>query len=389
MKNGYGKIDVEAARSLMCRPVAMSSNLHNVLFVPEGCVLYIANADHQHPAAERPYVKLDLLDLLKQVPGRSDAVDNVSISPASTFPAIDTLNVGVEPLDEARQCLDGLKWQPAKFSVRLEQALAECGDWLVRFPIAKPSGNDLNDEVAMEWYQAKDKRGQPIFAPAAVIVHESGSGMTVGRIIAKSLRLQGIHAFMLQLPYYGVRRGPNGRPTDINMLGALQQRIADARRAKDAVSAIPLVDNKRISLQGTSVGGFVTATTAGLDQAYHRVFVLLAGGDIYGVLLDGQKDAAKFRPVLIPAGTTEADARRLIGSIEPLRLAHRIDPVRLWLYAGRYDDVVPPRSTKVFAEATHLDPAHRLEMLANHYSGIIFLPLVTRQMSTIMSQPAD
>ncbi len=131
----------------------------------------------------------------------------------------------------------------------------------------------------MEWYQAKDESGAVLNAPAAVIVHESGSGMTVGRLIAQGLRQRGLHTFMIQLPYYGVRRAGE-KPTGERVFAAMRQAIADVRRAKDAVAAIPLVDSTRISLQGTSLGGFVTATTAGLDQGYHRVVIFLAGGDL-------------------------------------------------------------------------------------------------------------
>jgi len=63
----HGKIDAPAAQSLMSRPVAMESNLHNVLFVPADGVLYVANADHQLPAADRPYVRLDLNELLQSI----------------------------------------------------------------------------------------------------------------------------------------------------------------------------------------------------------------------------------------------------------------------------------------------------------------------------------
>ncbi len=65
----HGEIDAELGQWLMSRPVAMQSNLHNVLFVPEDGILYVANADHKHPAAERPYVRLDLNALLKEMPG--------------------------------------------------------------------------------------------------------------------------------------------------------------------------------------------------------------------------------------------------------------------------------------------------------------------------------
>ncbi len=64
----HGQIDADVGKWLMSRPVAMQSNLHNVLFVPADQVMYVANADHRHPAAERPYVRLDLRELLKSAP---------------------------------------------------------------------------------------------------------------------------------------------------------------------------------------------------------------------------------------------------------------------------------------------------------------------------------
>ncbi len=61
----HGSIDANVGQWLMSRPVAMQSNLHNVLFVPADGVLYVANATHRQPAAERPYVRLDLSALLE------------------------------------------------------------------------------------------------------------------------------------------------------------------------------------------------------------------------------------------------------------------------------------------------------------------------------------
>lgn len=63
----YGQIDSATAIWLMSRPVAMQSNLHNVLFVPEQGKLHVANANHQHPAAERPYVEFDITALLQEI----------------------------------------------------------------------------------------------------------------------------------------------------------------------------------------------------------------------------------------------------------------------------------------------------------------------------------
>jgi dienelactone hydrolase len=384
VKAGYGTFDVQSAQALMCRPVAMDSNLHNVLFIPEDGVLYFANADHKLPAADRSYVRLDLNELLKQMP--QPAIAQVD---ATRWIAHDSLNLGDESCEDAKRCLESLQWQPTEFPVHVEAAQENRGDRWVRFPTAKPSGNAINDNVVLEWYQAKDESGMPLQAPAAVIVHESGSGMTVGRLIASSLRSKGIHAFMLQLPYYGARRGPEGRPSGSGLVNALLQGIADARRAKDAVAVLPLIDSNRISLQGTSLGGFVAATTAGLDRAYHRVFVLLAGGDLYGTLMSGKKDAEKVRAELTKTGLSDDQVREMLGKIEPLRLAHRVAPERTWLYSAMFDDVVPPRSARLFIEAARMDASHHIELLANHYSGIIFLPMVVQQMSDRIQDPAE
>ena len=70
IQSRYGQIDAELGKWLMSRPVAMKSNLHNVLFVPADGVFYVANASHRQPAAERPYVKLNLHELLQSMGSR-------------------------------------------------------------------------------------------------------------------------------------------------------------------------------------------------------------------------------------------------------------------------------------------------------------------------------
>ena len=67
----HGQLDTELSQWLMSRPVAMQSNLHNVLMVPADGILYVANASHDKPGAEMPYVKIDLRKLLSEIPGEA------------------------------------------------------------------------------------------------------------------------------------------------------------------------------------------------------------------------------------------------------------------------------------------------------------------------------
>ncbi len=64
VKTGHGRIDAAAARALMRRPVAMTSNIHSVLFAPETLELWVANADAKNVASHCRYTRYDLRALL-------------------------------------------------------------------------------------------------------------------------------------------------------------------------------------------------------------------------------------------------------------------------------------------------------------------------------------
>lgn len=327
-----------------------------------------------------------LLVLLSSLTNADEPKSALKVGAA--FVAKDSISCADETSDDARECLANLAWKPESFTVRLEPAVAGCGDFLVRFPSPRPIGNATVDQAAMEWFAAKDADGNITKAPAIVVIHESGRQMTIGRMIARDLGGHGLHAFLLQLPGYGARRD-EGLSKPERALPALRQAIGDARRARDAVAALPLVDRSKIGLQGTSLGGFVTATTAGLDHGYDCVFIFLAGGDLERVVLSGNKDAAKLRKKLTDAGVTEEQIKEHAREVEPLRLAHRMNPANTWLYTGKYDDVVPPQCSHALAEAAHLTDGHHVEMPVDHYSGAIYLPKIMAEIVEQMKPSAD
>ena len=87
---GYGQFTPEEALRLMDRPVAMSSNLHNVLFEPATTKFWVANASRdRRPAAEQKYFSFQLSDLLKRRPAEG--------SPQLPMTAIKTTDLGAKP----------------------------------------------------------------------------------------------------------------------------------------------------------------------------------------------------------------------------------------------------------------------------------------------------
>ncbi len=311
-------------------------------------------------------------------------------SPPQTYQASDSLSIGIESNPDAKACLEGLSWKPVTFQVQKEPATQGHGDWFIRFPSPIDSGDQRNDLVTMEWHAVKDESGKPLKAPAVVVVHESGSGMNVGRMIARDFPRHGLHAFMIYLPYYGTRRGPQGKPQGAAIVTGLRQAIADVRRARDAVAALPEVVSSKVFLQGTSLGGIVSATTIGLDRGFQGAFLLLAGGDLYGIIMNGQRDAAKVREQLAAGGVTKEKLREMARVIEPTRIAHRVDPQRVWLYTASKDTVVPPENSNKLIETMKIPKDHHTELLANHYSGIVFLPFIMEHMAqTMKSIPSE
>jgi hypothetical protein len=67
VKENYGSIDEQKAIRLMDRPVAMKSDLHNVLFVPQSLEFWVANAGANTPACNEPYYHYNLIELLELV----------------------------------------------------------------------------------------------------------------------------------------------------------------------------------------------------------------------------------------------------------------------------------------------------------------------------------
>ncbi|TWU25440.1 Alpha/beta hydrolase family protein [Novipirellula galeiformis] len=302
------------------------------------------------------------------------------------FASEDTLDAREEASADARKCLDGLLWEPGKFEVKCGSPLASKGDALVSFPSPISSGDALNDRVTMEWYLARDDDQKPAVRPAVVVVHESGSNMVAGRVFARGFQASGLHAFLIHLPYYGERRTANQDPDRRKLVEAMRQAVADVRRARDAVAALPFVEDGKVSLQGTSLGGFVSATSASLDSGYDdcgydKVIILLAGGNLMDVIQSGKRDAARFRQQLEQSGLSVDEIKSIVEQVEPLRVAHRLNPNNTWLYSADYDQVVDIKNAVALANGIGLSLNHHVRMLADHYSGIIFVPFVLPRMA--------
>ncbi|MHC4993594.1 MAG: alpha/beta hydrolase family protein, partial [Planctomycetota bacterium] len=299
-----------------------------------------------------------------------------------TVRAQDTLSVpptGEAPLDAL---LAEMRYEPTGFEVRVVAPNANGfshfastdAPRLVRFD----SSGDLDGlakTVTLEWFPAKDADGR---APVVLVLHSIFPRMSIARAVARALGERGVHAFMMHAPGYGLRTMPGPR-FGSDFFKRQTVAVGDARRARDAIAALPGVNAQRVSILGVSLGGFQATHAAGLDGAFEHAFLILAGADLHGVLTNGRRDAANVRRGLNNAGINGEALRDFCARFEPALTAARLDPQTTYLYSARRDSVVPPANARALGDAIGLNGGatdHHVWFDADHYTAGLHMPWV-------------
>ena len=66
LEENYGRIDAETMCAIIKRPVAMASNLHNAIFLPETREVLFSIAGAKSVACDEPYDKVNCMELLSR-----------------------------------------------------------------------------------------------------------------------------------------------------------------------------------------------------------------------------------------------------------------------------------------------------------------------------------
>jgi dienelactone hydrolase len=189
-----------------------------------------------------------------------------------------------------------------------------------------------------------------------VVLHISDGRFRESRLICSFLAMRGYDAVMLKMAYYGPRRPRDPArfrsfTQDLDSLReAVQQSAMDARRVARWLEAQPHVRRDRISILGTSLGGFVGSLASGVDGGFHRTIVILAGGRLEKVLGSPSRESRTVREAIAARGLKTDELVELLEPIEPCTFAARIDPRSVMMVNTRDDPVVPPASARALAE---------------------------------------
>jgi len=254
--------------------------------------------------------------------------------------------------DAMAKLLKPFELPAAAFDWQMKPLATSSAVYAVTFPSPLVTAVESNNTVHCEYFVAQQGGKRP----AVIVLHILDGKFIAERLVSGCLAASGTHALLLKMPYYGPRRPPEwkGRMTDdVEMLSAgLQQAIVDVRRAALWLSTRPEVDPQALGLVGISLGGFVAASSAGVDGNFPRVMVVLAGGDLVKVLDNKSREVVAIREAAAKKGWDSAKLRELLKPVEPLTYASRLKNTKVLMISSKEDEVVPGECAQALATAS-------------------------------------
>jgi dienelactone hydrolase len=249
----------------------------------------------------------------------------------------------------------------------------------VIFPSPLQSPWPENNTVPGELYLPKHVTGK---VPAVIVLDILDGSAILPRSMARGFAEQGVAAFYFPMACFSARR-PKGNAHLIafqadpsKAIDNMRQTVLDVRRGKAILASLPQVDADRISITGISMGGIMTALAAGVDGEFDRVVPILAGGDLAAITFHA-RETRIMRTAMEAKGITQESAEDLLGPVDPLSFASRIDASRCLMINATVDEVIPRATTDALRLAIG-SPAI-LWAPAGHYSSIFFLPNIRQR----------
>ena len=274
----------------------------------------------------------------------------------------------------------------APFTVEQSLLHTRAGYRVYKLTYPSPVVTDLerNNRIPAEYYVplGAAQGGPP--RPAVVCLHILNGNYELVRFLSSVLVRRGIPVLWFKLPYYGEREPPGGRRVLLSdtqlFASALTQALEDVTRSIDVLSARPEVDPEHIGVAGISLGGILAASAAGRDARLSRAVLILAGGDLPG-LLRTAPEAGGLRAFL--AGLPAADRVRVEATLraaDPLTYAPRLRELaaagRVLMINAAEDRTMPRASAQRLAAGIGMtDDVVWLDGLG-HYTAMAALPQV-------------
>src|SRR5262245_35599232 len=238
--------------------------------------------------------------------------------------------------------------------------------------LTAPSGSDTNRWIELDYYDVNAKSP----APVVMVLPMLGGGYTLERHFANYFASRGYAAVIVRRD----RRQKTMQVEDLNRL--LKEMVLDHKRVIDWLELQDDLDCSRLGIFGVSMGGIKGAILLPLEERIKAAALGLCGGDLPYILTHTTEPGlAKRREQELKARgiTLEESEKRLRSMItcDPITYASYVDPKKVLLVLGRYDDVVPYEKGVELKEK--MGNPETILLPAGHYTAVLSIPYIKSQ----------
>ncbi|MCM8759450.1 MAG: C45 family autoproteolytic acyltransferase/hydrolase [Candidatus Omnitrophica bacterium] len=354
----YGLIDLNSLIEIIKRPVSMSGNLHNAIFLPEKLIMYLAVADKPYKenfqACYQKYHQYDMKKLMRYYPLFSK---KIIYKPPFRLKA-DTENQKIEgilPAEKIRQFnpnnyeqltqyleIYNVEKKDIPYTLTLKYAAADCDIYQLTFPSLITTQFPQLNTVYGEYY--KNRKNSD--TQCIILLDVQNGKLVIPRIMAYKLACQGINSLVLELPVFAtVKRTIDKKNLNIqNIPLIINQAVNDIRVASSIMSTFK-ENSKGINLCGTSFGAIAGALAAGIDGNYDKVCLVMGSGGLYDIATNHKDFSTAFSKSL-----PESLVKSLLVPFDPLTYVERLSSTRILMINAENDEIIPKSSVLNFYE---------------------------------------
>ena len=175
------------------------------------------------------------------------------------------------------------------------------------------------------------------------VIYQHGSGQNRAEFVPEAFKLarRGVVSVLLDEPW--VRGGPTGPRNQVALTvrNNYVDNVIDVRRAVDYLLSRGDVARHRIGFLGHSYGAAIGGIASGVEK---RIVA-------YDLLAVGATPSAGYARIIAQSPQQRAAYKRLLHTIDPIRYVRHANPSKLFLQAGRDDELIPQPDLKAMINA--------------------------------------
>lgn len=200
--------------------------------------------------------------------------------------------------------------------------------------------------------------------PCVMLLHGSGGNKDSSYVKESSIAMCqiGCATISIDSQYSGARKLPDRNnniflPNSYTARDAWVQTVIDLRRTVDYLQTRSDINSNRLGFLGFSQGAMIGADFGGIDKRVGVFCLAVPGGALAKVVqhLDRYPALEQHWPFKITPKTMQV-VDNVTEITDPIHYIADISPRPLLIYTAKYDQIIPPESSKALIAAARVNP---------------------------------